>query len=148
MKMTLHFSEFIQAPRKQVWETMLAPDSYRIWTAEFCAGSYYQGSWAKGSQIRFLAPNGDGMTSEIAENRLHEFISIRHLGEIKAGVDDLVSDSVRSWAPAHENYTFTEKAGGTELQISVEITPEFESYMKDAFPKALKRLKALCETGA
>lgn len=148
MKITLQFSEFIQSPREHVWATMLNPDSYRLWTSEFCEGSYYQGSWAEGSRIKFLAPNGDGMISEIAENRLHEFISIRHLGEVKAGVDDLVSASVRGWAPAYEKYTFAERVGGTEIQISVEITPDFESYMKDTFPKALKKLKVLCESGS
>ncbi|MBI4911142.1 MAG: SRPBCC domain-containing protein [Acidobacteria bacterium] len=148
MKTTLQFSEFIQSPRARVWETMLDPDSYRLWTSEFCEGSCYEGSWAQGSRIRFLAPNGDGMTSEIAENRLHERISIRHLGEVKAGVDDLESASVKDWAPAYENYTFTEAPGGTEIQVSVEVTPDFVPYMKDTFPKALRRLKSLCESGS
>lgn len=148
MKITLQFTESIGSPKARVWEVMLNPDTYRLWTSEFCEGSYYQGSWAEGSDMRFLAPNGDGMISEIAENRLHERLSIRHLGEVKAGVDDRVSDSVKSWAPAYEHYTFVETAGGTELQISVETTPDFETYMKETFPKALKRLKALCESGA
>jgi uncharacterized protein YndB with AHSA1/START domain len=149
MKMSLQFTESIHAPRELVWEKMLNPDSYRLWTSEFCEGCYYEGSWSNGSQIRFLGPNGDGgMISEIAENRLHEYISIRHLGEVKAGVDDTTSDSVKSWAPAYENYTFMEDPDGTELLVSVEITPELEDYMKTTFPKALKKLKALCESSS
>jgi len=31
------------------------------------------------------------------------------------------------------------------LRISVEVTPEFESYLSDAYPRALQRLKAICE---
>ncbi|MBK8725995.1 MAG: SRPBCC domain-containing protein [Holophagaceae bacterium] len=148
MKTTLHFTEFIQAPRARVWTTLQDPDSYRLWTAEFCGGSYFEGSWAEGARIRFLIPGGDGMTSVIAENRLHEFISIRHLGDVKQGVDDTDSEAVRAWAPAHENYRFVDQDGGTEVQVSVEITPDFEDYMNRTFPKALKRLKALCEAPA
>jgi hypothetical protein len=54
------------------------------------------------------------MTAEIAENRPFEFVSIRHLGIIKDGVDDTESPASRAWTPAFENYTFTEKDVVTE----------------------------------
>ena len=78
---TLRFDTFIRAPREKVWRTMLEQDTYRIWTSEFTAGSYYEGSWEQGEKIRFLGPSGEGMLSEIAENRRHAFlqtISICH----------------------------------------------------------------------
>lgn len=147
MKKTLEFSEFIAAPRSVVWDAMLGADTYRDWTSAFCAGSYYEGSWEQGAKIRFLSPGGDGMTAVIAENRRHEFVSIRHLGQIAAGVEDLTSDGVRAWAPVHENYAFADAPGGTALKVSVEVTPDFEQYMRDTYPKALQRLKAICERG-
>lgn len=88
---TLHFSIKINAPAEKVWQNMLGAETYKIWTAEFAPGSYYEGSWEKGESIKFLIPNGDGMTSVIAENRPFKFISIKHLGYIKGGVADTES---------------------------------------------------------
>src|SRR5512134_3383911 len=88
MKKALHFTTLIQAPRQTVWDTMLGPATYRIWTAAFTQGSYFEGSWEEGERIRFLAPDGRGMTAQTAENRKHEFISIKHLGYVKDGVED------------------------------------------------------------
>jgi hypothetical protein len=149
MKKTLHFNVTIQAPRRIVWDTLIGAESYKAWTAAFCEGSHYRGSWDEGSKIQFLAPSGDGMTAEIAANRLHEFISIRHLGEIQQGVEDTTSDKVRAWAPAYENYTFADAAGGgTTLTVSLDTVPEYEQFMLDTFPKALGLLKGLCERAA
>jgi hypothetical protein len=145
MKKKLDFSVRISAPRSVVWDTMLAPATYAQWTSEFCEGSHFKGSWAKGEKIQFLAPNGDGMTAVIAENRLHEYMSIRQLGEIVGGVEDVTSDKVRAWAPAYENYSFSDVPGGTEIKVDVEVTPDFVEYMMRTYPKALDRLKMLCE---
>lgn len=68
-----------------------APETFKAWTAEFAEGSYFEGSWNAGRKIRFLVPDGSGMTSTIAESRPHEFISIKHLG--------IVANSARRPAP-------------------------------------------------
>lgn len=146
MNKSLHFSVQVKAPRAHVWDTMLGAATYPDWTSAFCEGSHFVGSWNRGDRIRFLDPNNNGMLGEIAENRRHEFISVRMLGEINAGVEDTTSDKVRAWAPAFENYTFRDKDGGTELQISVDVAPDYEQMIQDAYPKALARLKVLCET--
>lgn len=141
----LNFSVHIAAPVPRVWDTMLELDTYRDWTAPFCEGSTYEGSWEQGARIRFLAPSGDGMVAEIAENRRHAFVSIRHLGVIVNGVEDTTSESVKAWTPAHENYRFTPEAGGTRLDIEQDISAEWVAMMDEMWPKALARLKALCE---
>jgi uncharacterized protein YndB with AHSA1/START domain len=143
----IHMTTTIQAPREAVWKTMLSPDTYRIWTAAFSEGSYYEGSWEEGEKIRFLGPGGDGMVSEIAENRPHEFISIRHLGIIKDGVEDYESEEVRKWASALENYTFEDEGSGTKLTIDMDITPEHEQSMSEMWTKALAKLKEISEKG-
>jgi uncharacterized protein YndB with AHSA1/START domain len=142
---TLHFHISLNAPKETVWKTMLEPDSYKVWTTEFTPGSYYEGSWNKGAKIRFLSPDGEGMSSEIAENRKYEFISVKHLGIIKNGIEDRESPEAKAWALSFENYTFTEKAGVTELRVDMEIEPENEKMFKDVWPKALAKLKQLCE---
>ena len=141
----LRFSVAIAASRRDVWNTMLEPDSYRAWTAAFVEGSYYEGSWEKGARIRFLSAGGDGMTSEIVENRPCEFVSIRNLGIIKDGVDDTESPAARAWTPAYENYTFTEKGGVTEVVVDVDVNERYEKIFSDPWPKALQRLKEICE---
>jgi len=143
---TLHFATVIRASRETVWDVMLAPDTFRLWTAEFVEGSYYEGSWGQGARIRFLAPDGNGMVSVIAENRPHEFLSIKHIGYVKDGVEDTESEMVRSWAPAYENYTLSDAGDATELAVDNDVTPEFEEYMTKVWPLALARLKTLCES--
>jgi uncharacterized protein YndB with AHSA1/START domain len=144
----LQFSTAIQAPREVVWETVIGPVTYRIWTAAFTEGSYFEGTWAKGERMRFLAPGGHGMVSEIAELRPQEFISIKHLGEIKDGVEDTESEAVRSWTPCFETYTFTQAGTATELTVDMDMAESFEEYMTGVWPKALSQLKALCEARA
>ena len=142
---TLTFETTIHAVRPQVWATMLGPEGYKAWTAAFCEGSYYRGSWEQGAKIQFLAPSGDGMTPVIAENKPHEFVSIRHLGMIEHGVEDTTSDKVRAWAPAYENYRFADVPGGCRVTVSLDTAAEWEQYMLDTYPKALALLKELCE---
>lgn len=139
------FNTFVDAPREKVWDAMLAPDTYRDWTSAFCPGSTYEGSWEPGSRIRFLGPDGGGMFSEIAQSRPHELVSIRHLGLVKDGVEDTTSEMARAWAGALETYVLSESGAATDLRVEVEATPDFEEFMTGAWPKALARLKEICE---
>ncbi|MFO7693132.1 MAG: hypothetical protein R6V57_08620 [Vicinamibacterales bacterium] len=145
---TLHFSVDIRASRKTVWEVMLAGDSYRLWTAEFAEGSYFQGAWETGTRMRFLVPSGEGMVAEVAEHRPQEFLSLRHIGLVKDGVEDTESEMVKAWGPAFENYTLSYAELSSHLAVDIDVTPEFEEYMSTAWPKALAKLKRLCEDGA
>lgn len=139
MKQWLHFEIDIAAPRPAVWANMLDPEGYQDWTTAFAVGSRYEGSWAEGAEIRFLDPSGCGMRAEIARNDPHRFLSIRHLGEWPAG------GALAEWAPACENYTFRDHGQGTHLEVDLEVPPAWLDMMQDCWPKALARLKALCE---
>ena len=145
----LNFSIVIDAPISKVWEIMLEDKTYRIWTEEFAPGSHYVGNWKKDSKIIFLGPSNDGklagMVSRIKENKLHEFISIEHLGEIYDGIEDTTSDRVKNWAGALENYTFINKEGKTELVVDMDLNEEFKEMFEGMWPKALQKLKSLCE---
>ena len=144
----IQFSRTIRAPVAVVYETMLDPEAYQVWTAAFAEGSYFEGSWEEGSRMRFLTPSGDGMVAEIAENRPNEFVSIRHLGYVMGGVEDTESEALSVWAPAFENYTFGSVPEGTELVIDQSVTAEFEPFMQEAWPRALEVLAELCEAEA
>jgi uncharacterized protein YndB with AHSA1/START domain len=142
----LQWSIDIAAPASKVYQVIIGPDSYKQWTSAFGDGLYFEGSRQKGQRMRFLTPEGHGVVSEIAENRPNEFISVRHLGYIDDnGVEDRSSEAIRAWAPAYENYTFTATPQGTKLTVDQDMTDDFES-MPEAWPKALGRLKSLCES--
>ena len=150
MKEKMHFEITINAPVTKVWDMMLAQETYRQWTAAFEPTSYYEGSWEKGSKMKFLGAGGSGMISQIVENIPYKFISTEHLGEIKDGVEDTTSEAVKKWLPAFENYTFTDNGDSTLLQIDMEMGSSEESkQMKEMFegmwPKALLILKEICE---
>ena len=146
---TLHYSIFINAGRTTVWTTMLEDRTYREWTRPFHEGSHYEGSWKKGSEIRFLGPTGDagemGMLSRIKENIPHQFISIEHIGLIMNGEVDTTSDEVKKWTTSYENYTFADLGNGTELRVDMQVDEEYVSMMNESWPEALKVLKGLCE---
>jgi uncharacterized protein YndB with AHSA1/START domain len=141
----LQWSVDIAAPASEVYQMLVGPESYRQWTSAFGDGLYFEGSWQEGRRIRFLTPEGHGVISEIAENRPNEFLSIRHLGYIADdGIEDTSSEAILAWAPAYENFTFTATQQGTRVTVDQDMTDEFES-MPEAWPKALGKLKALCE---
>src|SRR5690625_2679372 len=142
---TLHFSKTINESADKVWNTMLEDETYRQWTAAFNEGSHFEGSWEEGEKIMFLGPDGNGMVSTIAENRPHEFISIKHIGVIQDGVEDTESEEARKWAPAYEKYFFTEKDGKTTVSVDMDIEGEYEEAFNEMWPNALQDLKKLAE---
>ena len=146
----LHFSILINAPKDKVWHAMLDDKPYREWTKAFNEGSYYKGSWEKGSKILFLGPDpktGEegGMVSRVAENKPYEFISIEHLGIVQNGVEDTTSEEAKKWAPAFENYTFKEKDGATEVLVDMDIDEKEAEMFSKMWPEALKKLKVIAE---
>lgn len=142
----IHFTVTVHAPVATVWHHVTTLASYQHWTSAFAEGSTFEGSWALGSKIRFLAPSGDGMLSEIAERRENEFLSIRHLGFIANGVEDTTSEAVKAWAPAYENYTFLPVPEGTRMVVDQDIAAEWADSLSQAWPKALALLKGLSES--
>lgn len=150
-----HYSIVINAPKEKVWHTMLDDEPYREWTSAFSPGGHYKGDWSQGSKMIFLGldpKTGEegGMVSRIAENKLYEFISIEHLGIIQNGVEDTTSEEAKKWAPAFENYTFTEKnlpdgSQVTEVNVDMDINEEEAEMFDTLWPKALEKLKEIAE---
>ena len=98
----------------------------------------------------FLDGEGSGMVSTIAENRPNEYMSIKHLGEVKNGVEDTTSEKVQAWNGAMENYTLTQTLKGTHLAVELigNIHDEFAHYFEKTWPLALDKLQALAEENA
>jgi uncharacterized protein YndB with AHSA1/START domain len=141
----LRFSVDVDVPAQHVWNVMLDLDTYREWTGAFHEGSTYEGGWNEGDKIRFLGPNDDGTASglfgTIVENRPHEFVSIRYLGDIENDVEHREGPAVG----LHENYSFRETGGVTSLVVELEVPEEWADDMRSMWSEAIVTIKQLAE---
>ncbi len=132
---------------------MLADKTYREWTKIFNPTSHFKGSWEKGSKILFIGTNEDGkeggMVSRIQENIPNRFVSIEHQGILENGKEKTSGPEVDAWSGGLENYTFSEQNGKTLLSINMQTKTKLDenmsSYFAETWPKALERLKTICE---
>lgn len=148
----LQFTVSIHAPVARVYANMLGTNSkstYEQWTSMFNPTSTYEGSWDKGSKILFVGVDEQGekggMVSRIVENIPNRFVSIQHYGLLKADEEITDGPDVEKWANGFENYTFEENNGITTVTVGLDTVEEFVDYMNEHYPKALNKLKELCE---
>lgn len=146
----LKFDVKIDAPVDLVYSKMIGKDSYSQWTTEFNPTSNFKGSWDKGSRILFVGCDADGneegMVSRIKENIPNKFISIEHLGLIKGTEEITTGEEVEKWAGGLENYYFYSIGNKTKLEVICDSYPEFDEYFSVMWPKALNKLKEICES--
>ncbi len=148
----LQFKVSIHAPVTRVYDLMLGINSkstYEQWTSLFNPTSTYEGSWEKGTKILFVGVDEKGekggMVSRIADNIPNRFVSIQHYGLLKADKEITEGPEVEKWANGFENYTLEENNGITTVTVDLDSTEDFTGYMNQTYPKALSKLKELCE---
>lgn len=145
----IQYSIHINAPASRVWDTVISPDTYRIWTKPFNVDSRFEGSWEQGSKIRFLGTDGDGRTvgmhAEIAENQPYERISIRHLGEIVDGDEKKGFSVGPDFGGGYETYEFSESNGVTAMTVTMDSPAEYIAMFDSMWPMALEALKNVVE---
>ena len=148
----LQFKIKITAPVTKVYDFMLGISSkstYEQWVSTFNPTSRYDGSWDKGNKILFVGvdENGEkgGMVSRIVENISNQFVSIQHYGLLQAGKEITEGPEVEKWANGFENYTFEENDGTTTVTVDLDTNEDFLDYMNETYPKALDKLKEICE---
>lgn len=148
----LQFKTTIDAPVAKVYDTMLGLEdkaTYEAWAGEFNPTSTFEGSWEKGAKILFIGTGEDGeksgMVCEIAENIPNKFVSIRSRGILKSDTEITEGEEVESWAGGLENYTFEENNGMTTVTVDIDMADDYVDYFKEAYPKALNKLKAIIE---
>jgi hypothetical protein len=148
----LQFIISINAPVAKIYDFMLGiknKSTYEQWVSIFDPTSTYEGNWDKGSNILFVGEDEKsgkvGMVSRIAENIPDRFVSIQHYGLVKRDEEITEGPEVEKWANGFENYTFEEKDKTTTVTVDLEISEFIVNYMNETYPKALKKLKELCE---
>jgi uncharacterized protein YndB with AHSA1/START domain len=141
------FTTTIAAPRDAVWNALWNDDSYREWTAPFSPGSHAETDWKKGSKVLFLDGKNSGMVSRIEDVKKNEFMSFKHLGMIKDGVEQLGTQESKD-LEGYENYTLETVGDTTQLTVDLQfgnVPQEFADQFDDSFPKALEKLKEVAE---
>jgi hypothetical protein len=144
----LRFITRIHAGKEKVWSVLWQDDTYRRWSSAFDEGSYAVSDWEKGSRVKFLNAKGNGMVSIIENNIPNELMSFRHIGEIKAGIEQTREKSPYDWDGSLEIYMLSAKDKDTELDIEVDVPEEFENLMHAAFIKGIRIIKELAEDAA
>jgi uncharacterized protein YndB with AHSA1/START domain len=139
----IHYQTEINCPKEQVFFIMLDKEHYREWTAEFNPTSHYEGDWEEGNNILFLGETevGEkaGMYSLIEKLVPNEFISIKHLGMLEKGKETSFDDEI------YENYYLEDKNGSTLLKVEMDTEDDWIEYFGKTWPKALQKLKEVCE---
>lgn len=148
----IRYSITIQAPVGKVYDCMLgltSKSSYEYWTAAFNPTSTYEGSWEKGTKIRFVGTDEHGkkggMLSEVEDNQPGHFVSLRHYGFINGDEDITTGEQVEKWAGGHENYHFSATTEGTLVTVEMDTLEDYLDYFNQTYPKALIKLKELAE---
>ena len=148
----LQFKVTIKAPAYTVYAIMLGinnKSTYEQWTALFNPTSTYEGNWEKGCKISFVGvdENGvkGGMVSRIEANIPNRFVSIQHYGLVKGDQEITEGPEVEKWANGFENYSFEENMNTTTVTVDLDTTKDFVTYMNETYPKALAKLKEICE---
>jgi len=148
----LQFNVNINAPVNKVYDVMLGINNksdYEQWTALFNPTSTYEGTWDRGNKMLFVGVDEKGekggMVSRIAENIPNRFVSIQHYGLLQADKEITEGPEVEKWANGFENYTYEENNGITTVTVELDTTEDFVDYMNESYPKALDKLKEICE---
>jgi hypothetical protein len=85
------------------------------------------------------------MVSTIERIEKPKLLIFKHLGEIRDGVEDVESDSVKAWNGALEGYYLEQKDHKTTLKIEVDADQSFKEMMDEGFRKGLEIIKQLSE---
>ena len=146
----IKFETIINESAAKVYNCMLADDTYRQWTAEFNPSSFYEGKWETGEKMLFVGISSEGkkegMVSRIAIAEPGKQVRIEHLGILKNDTEITSGSEMEGWAGAMEEYFFTETNGQILLQVQMDANEDFKAYFESSWPKALNKLKQICES--
>lgn len=151
----MQFKTDINAPVATVFDIMLGKETFKQWTSVFNPSSDFEtseseveGSWKKGSKILFIGISKEGkregMVGWVRENIPHQFVSIEYTGIVDGDLEITEGPVAEAWQ-GFENYTFEDHNGSTTVTVDVDVNDEMIDYFTKTYPKALEKLKAICE---
>lgn len=149
----MQFSININAPAATVYNTMLGKETFKQWTAVFNPSSDFEGggvegNWKKHSKILFVGTDENGkrggMIGYIRENTPNQYVSIEYVGVLDGEREITTGPEAADWQ-GFENYTFEDHNGSTTVVVDVDVNDQMTDYFRETYPKALEKLKEICE---
>ena len=149
----MQFTTSIDAPVATVYNKMIGKETFKQWTSVFNPTSDYEGgdmegNWTKGSKVLFVGTDKQGkrggMVGYIRENQQNEYVSIEYVGILDDDNEITEGPVAQDWQ-GFENYTFDSHNGSTTVTVDVDVNDQMIDYFKKTYPKALDKLKSLCE---
>lgn len=145
----LRFEVSIDADTATVYRVLIDKNTFTKWTVDFNPSSHYTGSWEKGGMVHFLGEsedgNDEGMVGTVRENIPERFISVEYTAVLKGGKEISDGEEAEPWKGGFEKYSLKEMNGKTQLEVFSDAPSEFVDFFLKTWPKALKKLKSLCE---
>ena len=142
----LKFEVTINASTNKVWDALWLPNNYKVWTTPFCEGSYYKGEIKLNERIHFLAPNGEGMYSDVIFCKENTVVVFKHIGIVKNFEEQPIDAETENWTGCFETYKLSFMNNETKVTAEVDAVNSHKDYMSKAFPLALTALKQLAES--
>ena len=141
----LQFSIDIKAEKTKIWKALWKESSYCDWASVFFEGSYaITDNWKEGSKVLFLSPDQNGIYSIIEKHIPNKIMMFKHIGNVAKGKEQPIDDETKKWSGATEIYTLTEGMESNTLTVEIDVLDEHLDFMKNAFPKALEKVKNNC----
>jgi uncharacterized protein YndB with AHSA1/START domain len=146
---TLRFEIVVNANVEKVYSFMLDEKHFAEWTSVFNPSSRFKGSWVKGSKILFLGESKEGKTEGmigiVKENIPGKFVSIESIGMVSEDKEITTGPDLEGWVGGHENYSFSGDDRITTVTVDLDTNQQFKNYFLETYPKALEKLKSICE---
>ncbi|MCE7064801.1 SRPBCC domain-containing protein [Dyadobacter sp. CY326] len=135
----------INAPKEEVWKTLILDERNKIWYAAFSEGTQAVTDWQVGSKVSFLDHSQSGIIGFIKENKPNETLVIEYNGVINNGVEDYESELAQAMKGFRESYQLTEKDGITRLDVQSDMGDAYFDMMSGQWDIAMVKIKELSE---
>ncbi len=146
----MQFKTDIRANVAKVYQTMLEKEGYKQWTSVFNPTSEYEGSWNKGEKIYFVGTSNEGkkegMVGLIKEHIPKEYVSIEYIAMMDDGKEVNKGPRAHDWIGGYENYTFSGNNRQSTVTVDVDVNEKMIDWFQINYPKALEKLKEICES--
>lgn len=141
-------SIFINAAPSKVWDSMLTDETYPKWADVFSpdGSGNVKTDWKQNSVIDFTDNTGAGMRAHISQSDYPKYFEVTIDAELKSGGEvDTENPYMKDMIGSKEHYTFTEKDGGTQLDIHSTMDDQWYDDMTKAWDTALQKVKNMAE---
>lgn len=140
------YSTTMDATCERVWETMLGPETYPVWSKAFSENSTVKGTWGLGETLDFQDPGHGGTRAVIDVFEPPHRLVARHIAVLGQDGQPLPEgDGPTGWVGSTETYLLRSVPGGTELVVEMVCGPEWFGMFDECWPRALDLLRGLVE---